>query len=136
MAIKMKFKTTKKDWYRFFILMVVILYVVAFAVANIAMFEEYASFDHFTLIPLIAFDPRYLVGTIIIYILTMIFVVTSIDKSIFKRDKGFGFKSEEKSQGNYSRRATTDTSRRIWRSNLRQDHYRSLFGKVERVRIR
>ena len=104
--MKFKFKTGKKDWRNFFIMLAVIAYMTLFAVGNFISAVTTQTFDEVSFFPFIALDPQYIAFTIIVFIGVVWYVFAATEKSIFEKSKGFGFKTEEKEKGNYSRWAT------------------------------
>ena len=96
----MKFKVEPKDWALFVLYCIILLYLCAIAVANLA---SLANGTGLTLNPLIAFLPKYLIVTIALFIIALVAIFTSVSSYIFDKDKGkgIGIKVQEKKSDGY-----------------------------------
>ncbi len=102
--MKLKFRADKKDWIMFGIYAVVLLYVVAIAILNIAQFA-FGDVDHlfYGFNPLKAFTPGYIGLTLFAYIVALVASIMSVSDKFFDREKGFGFSMEAKKETGYSK---------------------------------
>ena len=107
--MKFKFKAEAKDWVFFGIFCVVLLYLVAIAVLNLAQFaagDLDKPFHGFNPFP--AFSSSYIGVTIVMYIAALVGCIISVSDKFFDREKGIGlaFGSSKKEKG-FSRWADT-----------------------------
>ena len=111
--MKLKFKAKPQDWLIFFLFAIVLLYIVAIAVLNIATIagnppagsdKPIGTFWGFNPFP--AFTFKYLAATIIFYIGVAIVIFTGVKSYFFETEKGFGLTSGEKDDKGYSRWCT------------------------------
>ena len=102
--MKLKFRADKKDWIMFGIYAVVLLYVVAIAILNIAQFA-FGDVDHlfYGFNPIKAFTPGYIGLTLFAYIVALVASIMSVSDKFFDREKGFGFSMEAKKETGYSK---------------------------------
>lgn len=102
--MKLKFRADKSDWIKFGIYALILLYVVAIAILNIASFA-FGDVDHLIhgLNPLKAFTPGYFGLTMFAYIIALIASVMSVSDKFFDREKGFGISMEAKKEKGYSK---------------------------------
>lgn len=103
--MKLKFRADAKDVAVFLAFCLVLLYVVAVIIVNLVGFAS-ANLDHpfaFTVDPMKAFTAEYIAPTFVFFILALIMIMTSVSSYFFERDKGFGFSTEKKDKGGYSR---------------------------------
>ena len=102
--MKLKFRATGKDLAIFAVFAVVLLYLVAIAVLNIASFALDMTFHGFN--PLPAFSSEYIWHTVIGFIFALAFIITSVSSYFFEREKGVGVTTKSKEEKGYSRWAT------------------------------
>ena len=102
--MKLKFRATGKDLAIFAVFALVLLYLVAIAVLNIASFALDMTFHGFN--PLPAFSSEYIWHTIIGFIFALAFIITSVSSYFFEREKGVGVTTKAKEEKGYSRWAT------------------------------
>lgn len=111
--MKLKFKAKPQDWLIFFLFAIILLYIVAIAVLNIATLagnppagsnKPMGTFWGFNPFP--AFTFKYLAATIIFYIGVVIVIFTGVKSYFFETEKGFGLSSGEKDDKGYSRWCT------------------------------
>ena len=103
--MKLKFRADAKDIAVFLAFCLVLLYVVAVIIVNLVGFAS-ANLDNpftFTVNPMKAFSGEYIAPTFVFFILALIMIMTSVSSYFFERDKGFGFSTEKKDKGGYSR---------------------------------
>ena len=102
----MKFKITPKDFMLFLIYCGVLLYFCAIAVLNFVSFSNDGTF--YGLLPFKAFTFEYIGYTFGLFIVTLIFIFTSVSSYIFDKEKGpgFGIHLSEKSSDGYSKWAS------------------------------
>lgn len=100
--MKLKFRLTVKDGIIFLIFAVFLLYLVAFAVANLNSFSTDATFAGLN--PISAFSKELITATLAFYALGLIGLITT--SKFYEKEKGFGFgKPKEESDG-FSRWST------------------------------
>ena len=108
--MKLKFTADAKDWVIFCLYLVLILYLVAIAVLNIASLSREGQF--YGLNPIEAFiNPDYLKPTIVFFILFVLAGIASVQSKFFEMEKGIGFSTNKKESG-YSRWAKEDEIKR------------------------
>ncbi len=99
--MKLKLRIDSKDLKIFFIFSIILLYLVAILILNIASFANDGTFHGFN--PLPAFQKEYLLATLLAYIGIMIVIITGVSSKIFEVDKGIGISTEKKKEAGYSR---------------------------------
>lgn len=111
--MKLKFKAKPQDWLIFFLFAIILLYIVAIAVLNIATLagnppagSNKPMGTFWGLNPFPAFTFKYLAATIIFYIGVVIVIFTGVKSYFFETEKGFGLSSGEKDDKGYSRWCT------------------------------
>lgn len=102
--MKLKFRATGKDLAIFAIFSVLLLYLVAIAVLNIASFAADMTFHGLN--PLPAFSSQYIWHTVVGFIFALAFIITSVSSYFFEREKGVGVTTKAKDEKGYSRWAT------------------------------
>ena len=102
--MKLKFRADGKDIAIFVLFSLFLLYFVAIAVINIGTFASDGVFAGLN--PLPAFQPDYLLATIIGYFAVLIIVFTSVSSVFFEREKGVGFSFGPKKDSGYARWST------------------------------
>ena len=103
----MKFKIEPKDFLLFCIYCVLLLYLCAIAVLNVASLANEGTF--YGLLPFKAFTGMYLPVTLFLFIAALVAIFSSVSSYIFKKDKGdhgIGIKFKEKSNDGYSKWAS------------------------------
>lgn len=98
--MKLKLRADKEDWMMFGAFALFLLYFVAIGVVNLATFAESGTLSGFNPFP--AFSPRYIVTTLVLYVLILGAMFISVSSYFFEREKGFGITTEKKDKG-YSR---------------------------------
>lgn len=99
--MKLKFTADKKDWVIFCLYLILILYLVAIGVLNLATLA--ADGHLYGLNPIEAFtNPDYLKPTIVFFIIFVLFGIASVQSKFFNVEKGLGFSTTKKESG-YSR---------------------------------
>ena len=98
--MKFKFRADSEDITIFVIFAIFLLYIVAIGVLNLHTFATEGYF--YGLNPILAFSPRFIGATIVLYILTLAALFASVGSYFFERDKGFGITTDKKDKG-YSR---------------------------------
>ena len=101
----MKFRVEPKDFILFVVYCVILLYLSAIVVVNAV---SLLSGTGLTLNPFLAFMPKYIVTTLVIFFGVLIAIFTSVSSYIFDKDKGhgLGLKLQEKKESGYERWAT------------------------------
>lgn len=102
--MKLKFKAEARDWAIFLIFSLVLLYLVAISVLNVASFISDSTFAGFNPFP--AFTREYIAPTMVFYLAILIAIFSSVSSYFFEREKGFGFEAGSKKEKGYSRWAT------------------------------
>ena len=98
--MKFKFRADPEDLLMFIMFAVFLLYIVAIGVVNLSTF---ASEGHLSgLNPFPAFLPKFILSTIVIYLLALGGLFISVSSLFFEREKGFGITTDKKDKG-YSR---------------------------------
>ncbi|MBR3049704.1 MAG: type IV secretory system conjugative DNA transfer family protein [Bacilli bacterium] len=98
--MKLKFRADPEDITIFVIFAVFLLYVVAIGVLNVNSFATEGYL--YGLNPFPAFGPRFIVATLVLYVLVLVGLFASVSSYFFDMDKGFGFTTDKKDKG-YSR---------------------------------
>ena len=98
--MKLKFRADPHDLLIFGIFAVFLLYVVAIVIVNLATFAAEGTLSGFN--PLPAFGPKYILTTIVFFIITLAALFISVSSYFFEREKGLGITTEKKDKG-YSR---------------------------------
>ena len=98
--MKLKFRADPHDLLIFGIFAVFLLYVVAIVIVNLATFAAEGTLSGFN--PLPAFSPKYILTTIVFFILALAALFISVSSYFFEREKGLGITTEKKDKG-YSR---------------------------------
>jgi len=99
--MKLKFRAEPKDLLTFLIFCVVLLYLVSIAVLNLSSFAENSTFHGLN--PLPAFSSKYILATIIGFVVILAAILMSVSSYFFERDKGIGISTEPKKEKGYSR---------------------------------
>ena len=97
--MKFKFRADAKDWLIFGIFALFLLYVVALGVLNLS---NLANGESFTINPIGAFQPDYLLSTVVFYLIALGALFISVSSYFFDREEGVGFSTTKKDKG-YSR---------------------------------
>lgn len=131
--MKLKFKARPQDWLIFVLFAIILLYIVAIAVLNIATLAgnppigselKYVNFWGFNPFP--AFTFKYLAATIIFYIGVVIVIFTGVKSYFFETEKGFGISSGEKDDKGYSRWCTDkEMKEKLSKINIKDEVYKA-----------
>ncbi len=98
--MKFKFRADPEDLLMFIMFAIFLLYIVAIGVVNLSTF---ASEGHlYGLNPFPAFLPKYILSTLVLYLLALGGLFISVSSLFFEREKGFGITTDKKDKG-YSR---------------------------------
>ena len=93
----MKIKAEKKDWIKFLIFAIALFYLSAVMVENLANWASYGIVEPYIwLIPYHIYVPVRLAATILLFVVLLIWVLTSVSSLIFDKEKGFGFSVKKK----------------------------------------
>ena len=95
--MKLKFRADPHDLLIFGIFAVFLLYVVAIVIVNLATFAAEGTLSGFN--PLPAFGPKYILTTIVFFILALAALFISVSSYFFEREKGLGITTEKKDKG-------------------------------------
>ncbi len=102
----MKFKISPKDFLIFCLYCVLLLYLCAIAVLNFSSFINEGEF--YGLLPFKAFTKDYIFLTLFMFVISLIFIFTSVSSYVFSKEKGrgIGLKLGEKTESGYARWST------------------------------
>ncbi len=102
----MKFKISPKDFLIFCLYCVLLLYLCAIAVLNFSSFINEGKF--YGLLPFKAFTGDYIVLTLFMFFISLVFIFSSVSSYVFSKEKGkgFGLKLGEKTESGYARWST------------------------------
>lgn len=131
--MKLKFKARPQDWLIFVLFAIILLYIVAIAVLNIATLagnppigSELKSGNFWGFNPFPAFTFKYLAATIIFYIGVVIVIFTGVKSYFFETEKGFGISSGEKDDKGYSRWCTDkEMKEKLSKINIKDKVYKA-----------
>ncbi|MDD3048877.1 MAG: type IV secretory system conjugative DNA transfer family protein [Bacilli bacterium] len=99
--MKLKFKAEPEDVKWFVLFSILLLYLVAIGILNLVSLKQNATFYGFN--PIMAFTPRYLLATVVFFILAEVAIILAVANPFFDREKGVGFGLGKSSKGGYSR---------------------------------
>ena len=99
--MKLKFRAEPKDIAIFLIFSLVLLYLVCIIILNLSTFAQTGTLHGFN--PLPAFEAKYLVATLVLYVIIIVVIVTSVSSHFYEVEKGIGFTTGPKKEKNYSR---------------------------------
>ena len=97
----MRFRVSGKDFTMFVGFALILLYLCALATGNIHSVSKDGSFVGLNPFP--GLGPDCLAATILLFIIVLIFIISSASSWIFERKKGLGFEIGEKDTKGYSR---------------------------------
>ncbi len=99
----MKFRVSSKDLVLFILFCIFLLYLSSIAVPNAINFLNEGELVGLN--PFIGFSPRYIFGTLFLFIVFLIAIFFSVSSYIFEREKGhgLGIKIDEKNENGYAR---------------------------------
>lgn len=95
--MKLKFRAEKKDVIAFACVAVFMLYLVAICELNVSFIVQEGT--PWGLNPFLAFTPRYIVTTLVLWFISVAFLFSSTSSYFFTMEKGFGYTSEKKEDG-------------------------------------
>ena len=95
--MKLKFRAEKKDVIAFACVAGFMLYLVAICVLNVSFIVQEGT--PWGLNPILAFTPKYIVTTLVLWFVSIAFLFSSTSSYFFTREKGFGYTSEKKEDG-------------------------------------
>ena len=95
--MKLKFRAEKKDVIAFACVADFMLYLVAICVLNVSFIVQEGT--PWGLNPILAFTPKYIVTTLVLWFVSIAFLFSSTSSYFFTREKGFGYTSEKKEDG-------------------------------------
>lgn len=99
--MKLKFRAEPKDIVIFLIFSLFLLYLVCVIILNISSLTENSTLHGFNPFP--AFESKYLVATLALYVVLIIVIITSVSSHFYEREKGIGISTGPKKEKNYSR---------------------------------
>ena len=99
----MKIKAEKKDWIKFIVISIALFYLSTLIVENLANWASYGIVEPYIwLFPYHIYMPVRLIGSILLFIVLMIWILTSVSSLIFDKEKGIGFAVKKKESDGYS----------------------------------
>lgn len=99
----MKIKAEKKDWIKFIVFAIALFYLSAIIVENLANWGTYGIVEpYISLIPYHIYMPIRLIGTIIVFIAFLVWILSNVSSLIFSKEKGLGFSIKKKESDGYS----------------------------------
>jgi len=99
----MKIKAEKKDWIKFIVFAIALFYLSAIIVENLANWGTYGIVEpYISLFPYHIYMPIRLIGTIIVFIAFLVWIITNVSSLIFSKEKGLGFSIKKKESDGYS----------------------------------
>ncbi len=123
--MKLKFRADSKDIVIFLIWCVALLYLVALAVLNINSIAEYGEF--YGLNPIEAFSGKFILATLLFFILCLVALMVSCSSYFFEMEDGFGITTQKKSKNDgYSKLLTPNEMKKdrgIVKIHLKDDNY-------------
>lgn len=99
--MKLKFRAEPKDIAIFLVFSLFLLYLVCLIILNLSSFAQNGTLHGLN--PLPAFEPKYLIATLVLYIVILVVIITSVSSHFYEREKGIGFSTGPKKEKNYSR---------------------------------
>ncbi len=103
--MKLKFRAEPKDITIFLIFSLVLLYLVSIIILNLSSLAQTGTLHGFN--PIEAFESKYIVATLVLYVIIIVVIITSVSSHFFEREKGIGLSTGPKKEKNYSRWLTT-----------------------------
>lgn len=99
----MKIKAEKKDWIKFIVFAIALFYLSAVIVENLANWGTYGIVEpYISLFPYHIYMPIRLIGTIIVFIAFLVWILSNVSSLIFSKEKGLGFSIKKKESDGYS----------------------------------
>ena len=99
----MKIKAEKKDWIKFIVFALALFYLSTLIVENLGNWANYGIVDPYIwLFPYHIYMPVRLVASILVFIVLLVWVLTSVSSLIFDKEKGVGFTVKKKESDGYS----------------------------------
>ena len=99
--MKLKFRAEPKDIAIFLGFSLVLLYLVCLIILNLSTFATTGTLHGFN--PLPAFESKYIVATLVLFIVILVVIITSVTSHFYEREKGIGISTGPKKEKNYSR---------------------------------
>ena len=99
----MKIKAEKKDWIKFIVFAFALFYLSTLIVENLGNWANYGIVDPYIwLFPYHIYMPVRLAASILVFIVLLVWVLTSVSSLIFDKEKGVGFTVKKKESDGYS----------------------------------
>ena len=99
----MKIKAEKKDWIKFIVFALALFYLSTLIVENLGNWANYGIVDPYIwLFPYHIYMPVRLVASVLVFIVLLVWVLTSVSSLIFDKEKGVGFTVKKKESDGYS----------------------------------
>ena len=99
----MKIRAEKKDWIKFIIVSIALFYLSTLIVENLGNWASYGIVEPYIwLFPYHIYMPVRLVASILLFIIILVWILTSVSSLIFDKEKGIGFSTKKKESDGYS----------------------------------
>ena len=99
----MKIRAEKKDWIKFIVFALALFYLSTLIVENLGNWANYGIVEPYIwLFPYHIYMPVRLIASILVFVVLLIWILTSVSSLIFDKEKGFGFSVKKKESDGYS----------------------------------
>ena len=99
----MKIRAEKKDWIKFVVFALALFYLSTLIVENLGNWANYGIVEPYIwLFPYHIYMPVRLIASILVFVVLLIWILTSVSSLIFDKEKGFGFSVKKKESDGYS----------------------------------
>lgn len=109
--MKLKFRAEPKDILIFLLFSLFLLYLVCLIILNLSSLAQTGTFSGFN--PLPAFGSRYVIATLVLYVIILIVIITSVTSHFYEMEKGVGISTSPKKEKNYSRWLTNKEMKKV-----------------------
>ena len=86
--MKLKFRAEPKDIAIFLVFSLFLLYLICLIILNLSTFAQDGTLHGLN--PLPAFEAKYVVATLVLYVITLSVIITSVSSHFYEREKGIG----------------------------------------------
>ena len=99
----MKIRAEKKDWIKFIVFAIALFYLSTLIVENLGNWANYGIVEPYIwLFPYHIYMPVRLIASILVFVVLLIWILTSVSSLIFDKEKGIGFSVKKKESDGYS----------------------------------
>ena len=99
----MKIRAEKKDWIKFIVFALALFYLSTLIVENLGNWANYGIVEPYIwLFPYHIYMPVRLIASILVFVVLLIWILTSVSSLIFDKEKGIGFSVKKKESDGYS----------------------------------